>query len=209
VSSLSATQRYRMPRWASKSRRPAASASTSGRMPPCSWSKRTGLANPCAVSEARPDGYVSPAMTANIELGPVGAVVEPTKDGAFVDAAQQLEQLGFPTIWMTGGPLDGLGQLGQLVEGTSTARIASGIIAADRFPADEVAAFWTDMQARHPGRFVLGLGGARGPGSFPGLHAYLNRLDELGVLAGGRILAALGPRSLDLARAIGAARWAS
>jgi probable F420-dependent oxidoreductase len=139
-------------------------------------------------------------MTVKMELGPVGAVVEPTKDGAFVDAAKQLEQLGFPTVWVIGGPLDGLGQLGRLVEGTGTARIASGIIAADRFPVDEVAAFWKDLDARHPGRFVLGLGGARGSGSFPALHAYLDRLDELGVPADARILAALGPRALDLAR---------
>src|SRR6266545_4326521 len=121
-------------------------------------------------------------MASKIDLGPVGAVVEPTKDGAFVDAAVQL------------------GQLGQVVAGTQSARIASGIIAADRYPVDEVAAFYTATEADHPGRFVLGLGGARGPDSYASLNAYLDRLDELGVPASARIMAALGPRSLDLAR---------
>jgi hypothetical protein len=87
-----------------------------------------------------------------MELGPFGAVVEPSKDGAFVEATKQLEQLGFPTLWVIGGPLDNLGQLGRLVEATATARIASGIIAADRFPAEDVAAFWKKMKVTHPGR---------------------------------------------------------
>jgi probable F420-dependent oxidoreductase len=139
-------------------------------------------------------------MGLKIELGPVGAVVEPGKDGEFVGLARQLERLGFPTIWVTGGPLEGLGQLRQLVEGTDRARIGSSIIAADRFPADDVAAFCRGIDATHPGRFVLGLGGARAPQSFAFLNTYLDRLDELGVPAGARIMAALGPRSLDLGR---------
>jgi probable F420-dependent oxidoreductase len=141
-----------------------------------------------------------PDMALNSELGPVGAVVEPNTEGTFVDAGKQLEQLGFPTIWVIGGPLEGLGQLGLLIDGTQTARIASGILAADRFAADDVAAFYQAVDATQPGRFVLGLGGARGPDSFASLNAYLDRLDERGVPAGRRIMAALGPRSLDLAR---------
>jgi probable F420-dependent oxidoreductase len=139
-------------------------------------------------------------MTLKIRLGSVGAVVEPDKDNAFVDAAKQLEQLGFPSIWVIGGPLESLGQLGHLVASTHKARIASGIIAADRFAAEDVATFYRDVEASHPGRFVLGLGGARGPDSFVALNAYLDRLDELSVPASARIMAALGPRSLDLAR---------
>jgi probable F420-dependent oxidoreductase len=139
-------------------------------------------------------------MASKIELGSVGAVVQPSKDGAFVDAAVQLEQLGFPSLWVIGGPLEALGQLRQLVEATQTVRIASGIIAADRFAVDDVASFYAEIEAAHPGRFVLGLGGARGPDSFATLNAYLDRLDELGVPASARIMAALGPRSLDLAR---------
>ena len=139
-------------------------------------------------------------MASKIELGSVGAVVQPSGDGAFIEAAVQLEQLGFPAIWVIGGPLEDLSQLRQLVEGTQTVRIASGIIAADRFAVDDVAAFYSEIEAAHPGRFVLGLGGARGPDSFATLNAYLDRLDELGVPASARIMAALGPRSLDLAR---------
>jgi probable F420-dependent oxidoreductase len=139
-------------------------------------------------------------MASKIELGSVGAVVQPSKDRASVDAAVELERLGFPSVWVIGGPLEDLSQLRQLVEATQTVRIASGIIAADRFAVDDVAAFYTEIEAARPGRFVLGLGGARGPDSFATLNAYLDRLDELGVPASARIMAALGPRSLDLAR---------
>ena len=106
-------------------------------------------------------------MASKLELGSVGAVVQPSKDEAFVDAAVRLEQLGFSSIWVIGGPLEGLRQLRQLVEATQTVRIASGIIAADRFAVDDVAAFYAEIEAAHPGRFVLGLGGPAGPTRSP------------------------------------------
>ena len=55
-----------------------------------------------------------------IALGRYGAVLNPSIEG-FVDAAVELEKLGFSTIWITGGPLyaaDPGGQL-QLVGVTS------------------------------------------------------------------------------------------
>jgi probable F420-dependent oxidoreductase len=145
-------------------------------------------------------------MAVKIDLGPVGAVVEPGKDGAFLEQAVQLERRGFPTLWAIGGPLERLDQLGGLVEATQRARVGSSIIAIDRFGVDEVAGFVDATEASHPGRFVLGLGGARGPQSFGALEEYLDRLDERGIGADRRILAALGPRALDLAgdRAAGA-----
>ena len=49
-----------------------------------------------------------------IELGTVGAVLSPG-DNAFIDAAVELEDLGYQTIWLTGGPLQSLGQIADVV----------------------------------------------------------------------------------------------
>jgi len=54
----------------------------------------------------------------------------------------------------------------------------------------------------HPGRFVVGLGGAHGPNPLATLNGYLDRLDSGSptVPQAARVMAALGPRMLDLAR---------
>jgi probable F420-dependent oxidoreductase len=136
---------------------------------------------------------------AKIELGRIGAVVNPDGDGRFVATAAELEGMGYETVWLTGGPLEDLDQVAAAVEGTTAVRIATGILSVDRFPVDDVATLYTDLEARFPGRFVLGLGGAHGPRPFATLSAYLDRLDAVPVPASARLLAALGPRMLGLA----------
>ena len=133
-----------------------------------------------------------------IELGPIGAVVNPGEGNAFVETAVELEQLGYTTIWLTGGPLTNLSQIAEVVRATKTVRVASGIISVDRFGADDVAGLFAGLQATHPGRFIVGLGGAHGPNPLPTLTAYLDRLDSVPTTS--RVMAALGPRMLDLAR---------
>jgi probable F420-dependent oxidoreductase len=135
-----------------------------------------------------------------VELGAVGAVVDPGEGHSFVDAAIELEGLGYSTIWITGGPLDNLGQIADVVRSTKRVRVASGVLALDRFGAEDVSALYADLEAESPGRFVLGIGGAHGPNPVAARTAYLDRLDSLGVPAARRVLAALGPRMLDLAR---------
>jgi Luciferase-like monooxygenase len=98
-----------------------------------------------------------------IELGTIGAVLSPGDGNAFVDTAVALEELGYQTIWLTGGPLESLSQIADVVRATKRARVATGIISVDRFGADEVSALYADLQATHPGRLVVGLGGAHGP----------------------------------------------
>jgi probable F420-dependent oxidoreductase len=141
-----------------------------------------------------------------LDLGRVGAVIDPGDAGRPADAAVALEAAGYGTIWVTGGPLQALDQLVEVVRATSTARVASGILSVDRFPADDVAALYADLESSHPGRFVLGLGGAHGARPFATLSAYLDRLDAAGVPASRRIMGALGPRMIELAaeRAAGA-----
>jgi probable F420-dependent oxidoreductase len=135
-----------------------------------------------------------------IELGPVGAVLSPTADGV-ADAAVELEELGFSTIWLTGGPLDDLERIADVVRATRAVRVATGIISVDGFAPAAVAALYAELEAKHPGRFVVGLGGAHGPKPLDTLDAYLDELDSVdSVPAGARVMAALGPRMLDLAR---------
>jgi len=141
-----------------------------------------------------------------LDLGRVGAVIDSGDADRLADTAVALEAAGYETIWVTGGPLQGLDQIVEVVRATGAARVASGILSVDRFPADDVAALFADLESNHPGRFVLGLGGAHGARPLATLGAYLDRLDAAGVPVSRRILAALGPRMLDLAaeRAAGA-----
>jgi probable F420-dependent oxidoreductase len=142
---------------------------------------------------------------AQLELGPVGAALSPGQ-GGFVDAAVELEDMGYSTIWITGGPLDDLGQVVAVVRGTQRVRVATGIVSVDRFGSDAVSALYSDLEATHPGRFVVGLGGAHGQKPVATLNAYLDALDALDsdgralVPVKARVLAALGPRMLELAR---------
>jgi probable F420-dependent oxidoreductase len=139
-----------------------------------------------------------------IELGSIGAVIDPGAGHGFVDTAVELETLGYSTIWLTGGPMDSLDQIAEVVRATKRARVASGIISVDRFPADDVAALYAELESTHPGRFVAGLGGAHGANPRATLTSYLDRLDSLppaeSVPASRRLMAALGPRMVDLAR---------
>lgn len=133
-----------------------------------------------------------------IDLGRTGAAVSPADDG-FVETAVELERLGFSTIWIPGGPMAELGQLAQVVRATQHVRVASGIIPVIRFGAGEVAALYEELEAEHPGRFIVGLGGAHGPNPLGTLNAYLDQL-ETTVPATARVMAALGPKMLELAR---------
>lgn len=95
----------------------------------------------------------------SIDLGSIGAVLSPAEN-RFVDTAVELEQLGYSTIWLTGGPLSELSQVADVLRATETSRIATGIIPVDRFPSDDVAALYAQLEREQPGRFVVGLGGA-------------------------------------------------
>jgi probable F420-dependent oxidoreductase len=138
-----------------------------------------------------------------IELGRLGAVVAPNEGEDFVGQAVDLEGVGVSTIWITGGPLAGLHRIAEVVRATERVLVASGIIAVIRFGAQEVVDLYHDLESTHPGRFVVGLGGAHGPKPFATLSAYLDELDAADppVPAERRVLAALGPKMLALAAA--------
>lgn len=93
-----------------------------------------------------------------IDLGHIGAVVSPGPGHDFIDVAIQLEDLGYGTIWVTGGPLDNLGQIADVVRATKSVRVASGVISVDRFGADEVAGLYAELAATHPAASLSGSG---------------------------------------------------
>ncbi|MGH9136210.1 MAG: TIGR03620 family F420-dependent LLM class oxidoreductase [Acidimicrobiales bacterium] len=136
-------------------------------------------------------------MTA-VDLGPTGAVLSPAEDG-YVDTAVELERLGYSTIWLSGGPMSSLSQITEVVRATTTVRVATAIIPVDTFASDDVASLYTELEREHPGRFVVGLGGAHGADPLATLNGYLDRLDGV-IPQDRRVMAALGPRMLELAR---------
>jgi probable F420-dependent oxidoreductase len=145
---------------------------------------------------------------AKLELGPIAVSVAPEDGDAFLAAVGELAELGYATIWLAGGPLERLEQIANVVAATRDAQVASGIISVDRFDRAAVAAAYAEIEATHPGRFIVGLGGAHGPRPLRKLAGYLDELDTVAptVPAAARVLAALGPRMLRLAgdRAAGA-----
>jgi len=138
-----------------------------------------------------------------LELGSIGVVVGRPGDGdVFVAAATELAELGYATIWLAGPQLQHLDQIGHVVAATRNVRVASGILSVDRFDPAAVVAAHAELDAEYPGRFIVGLGGAYGPEPLRTLTGYLDALDTVSptVPAAARILAALGPRMLQLAR---------
>ena len=133
-----------------------------------------------------------------IELGRVGAALAPADNREFLAGVRQLEEIGVSTIWLTGGQIQRLSQITAVLLATDHVRVASGIISVDRFSVAEVAALYDELEVEHPGRFVVGLGGAHGPKPIETLTAYL---EALTLVPQDRIvLAALGPRMLAFAR---------
>jgi probable F420-dependent oxidoreductase len=134
-----------------------------------------------------------------ISLGPIGlASSNPYTDDAAVvaDEAQRVEGLGFSTLWRSGN----LPMLDAAVRAATKIPVAAGIIPVDSVSVADVIATYRSLEHDHPGRFIVGLGGAHGAWPMKTLNTYLDALDAAGVPADSRVLAALGPNMLALAR---------
>jgi probable F420-dependent oxidoreductase len=135
-----------------------------------------------------------------LDLGQAGVAL--TVSGTWLDEAAEAERLGYATIWLPGGQIDNLGRLADLVAATAAARVVPAIIPLDVYPPELVAGMYAQLEATAPGRFVAGLGGPQQPRPLRALNAFLDYLDHADppVPAARRLLAALGPRKLELAR---------
>lgn len=141
-----------------------------------------------------------PAAPTRDTWGPIGLSVNVTEDGAHLNLAAEAESLGYGALWVPGGQLDRLDRVRELAVATREVPIATGIIPPDTYSADQVAGLYSELEDRAPGRFVVGLGAPQRPRALGALNTYLDRLDAAGVPAQRRILAAVGPRKLALAR---------
>lgn len=129
------------------------------------------------------------------------------------DAAAELEELGYRALWIPDVGGDVFGAVERLLAATSSITVATGILNVWMHTAEETAAAWARLSAAHGRRLLLGLGISHAPlidAGKPGRYrkplatmaAYLDALDaaEGPVGADGRVLAALGPKMLELAR---------
>ncbi|WEO97198.1 LLM class F420-dependent oxidoreductase [Streptomyces sp. FXJ1.172] len=129
---------------------------------------------------------------------------EPSRRGELAEAAAELEELGFGAVWLGGS--SAAHHAVPLLEATGTLVVGTSIQSIWQYDAEESAAAFAEVEAVHPGRFVLGLGVShakladqyRRP--YSALVAYLDALDTAGVPADRRVLAALGPKTLELSR---------
>jgi probable F420-dependent oxidoreductase len=135
-------------------------------------------------------------------LGPIGVALNVSPDDTYLDEAAELEKLGYATIWLPGGQIDDLGRITKIIHATTSVPVASGIISLDVYQPAAVTQLYAELQASAPDRFIVGLGGPQKPRPLQALNGFLDQLDqaEPPVPAGRRILAALGPRKLELAR---------
>jgi probable F420-dependent oxidoreductase len=126
------------------------------------------------------------------------------------EAAAELEEIGFETLWVPGREHDDLEErLRLLLSSTSRVTVATGIVSIWTHPATETAAMHARLASAFPGRFLLGLGVSHAPAvggkyrkPLTEMVRYLDALDAADppVPRTERVLAALAPRMLALAR---------
>lgn len=135
--------------------------------------------------------------------------------GAFQVTAQlaaDVEQAGFGALWLGGSPGGDLAQVAELLGATSTLTLGTSIVNMWKDDPHDVARSFARVQARYPGRFVLGVGAGHREATrqyghpYETLAAYVDTLCSDGVPPEALVLAALGPKVLRLAgeRAAGA-----
>ncbi len=129
-------------------------------------------------------------------------------------AASELEALGYSALWIPDVGGDVFGPLANLLSVTSTATIATGILNVWMHTPDETAAQHASLSAEHGARFLCGIGISHrpfidmvnSPGTYKNpvetMAEYLDGLDaaDTPLARGDRVLAALGPKMLELAR---------
>ncbi|HEY3669767.1 MAG TPA: LLM class F420-dependent oxidoreductase [Acidimicrobiia bacterium] len=134
-------------------------------------------------------------------------------DGEKREAAAELEALGYTAAWLPDVGGDVFGALRDLLDATTTLVAATGILNLWMHTAAHVGEGFAALEADHAGRTLLGIGVSHHlliDNSHPGEYtkplaktrAYLDELDEVSptVPPERRVLAALGPKMLGLAR---------
>src|SRR5437867_10330811 len=138
-----------------------------------------------------------------IELGTIGVWRRSTE--LTPELAVELERLGYGTVWLGSSPQGRLELAEQLLDATERITVATGIVNMWKDDATTVGAAYHRLEAKHPGRFVLGVGIGHSEHTreytkpYDKIVDYLDELDKADVPVERRILAALGPKVLQLA----------
>jgi probable F420-dependent oxidoreductase len=130
---------------------------------------------------------------------------------AVLEAAVELEELGFSRLWFSAGFGENVpARFRDILDGTRRIGVAPGILSIWHSSPAAVAAFTEDAERAHPGRFLLGLGASHaalieGKGTdyrkpYSKMVEYLDALDAAGLAPERLVLAALGPRMMELSR---------
>ena len=151
-------------------------------------------------------------MNATLDMGPIGVftrvqVWQSASDAA--EAAAELEDLGFSALWLGGSPSGDLEVPEALIRATRRLVVGTSIVNIWKDEAHVLAASYERIAGAYPGRLVLGIGighaanvGDAYRRPMRKLGQYLDELDAASppVPVDGRAIAALGPRSLAIAR---------
>lgn len=120
------------------------------------------------------------------------------------ELAAEIERAGFGAMWLGGSPDGDLVQVEELLAATSTLMVGTSIVNMWKDEAHTVARSFARVQARYPGRFVLGVGAGHREATqeyarpYETLAAYVGTLLGDGVPRDALVLAALGPKVLRL-----------
>jgi probable F420-dependent oxidoreductase len=121
------------------------------------------------------------------------------------ELAAGLDRLGFGALWLGGSPAGDLAQAEELLAATARIVVGTSIVNIWADAPAEVAASFARVHSRYPGRFLLGVGAghpeatSRYSRPFEAITAYVDVLLRAGVPAASLVLAALGPKMLQLA----------
>ena len=137
---------------------------------------------------------------ATLEMGNLAVAVQPGHGPEFAAGVAEAERIGYSAIWISGGGVPDLDTVAaDVVRATERVPVTTGIFSVAMYDAARVAGTYTELEASHPGRFNAGIGGARAADPFAALTTYLDELDGA-VPTERRVLAAMGPKMLELAR---------
>ncbi len=134
----------------------------------------------------------------------------PDEPGEIAETAVELEELGYGSVWIGGNPPEDLELAEKILAATTTLVVGTSIVDIWSSDPATLGASHARLRTRFPGRFYLGVGSGHAPTAeatgqryvrpLSRLRDFLAELDDQ-VPVDERLIAALGPKALELAAA--------